>query len=241
MSTLSDMHIIYNIITGCGADGIYITNCSYITVENNVISNCNKKGFSVGGGIGLAYKDGVILPKQGKGISINNNICYDEQEFKTQKYGISVTNYGGSGVFAETHIVDNVIFDNSTSNFFISGNVFANNSNIFDDYWHTPSLLNSWVEFGGEYNGVGYYKDQTGKVYLKGFIKSGVSNAGTILFNLPVGYRPKARFSIVTLSNSGGNASACVVDISTNSNVQIRAFVTGNDWLALDSISFSTI
>ncbi|HYH03262.1 MAG TPA: right-handed parallel beta-helix repeat-containing protein, partial [Bacillota bacterium] len=228
-----------NIITGCGGDGIAITNLSYVTVENNIISNCNKEGFTFGGGIGLALKDGITLPKQGKGISINNNICYDDQAVKTQKYGIYVTNYGGSGVYSETIIVDNILFDNSIADFLVDGTVLANNTNKYDDNWHPLSLLNSWVDFGGEYNTSGYCKDQSGRVYLKGFIKGGTTNAGTVLFNLPIGYRPKNRYSIATLSNGGGTATPCVIDISVNGNVQIGAYAVGNTWLALDGICFS--
>ena len=228
-----------NVITSCGGDGIAIANCSYLTVENNIISNCNKEGFTFGGGIGLALKDGITLPKQGKGISINNNICYDDQAVKTQKYGIYVTNYGGSGSFTDCSIANNILKDNRISDFFIDGNVFSDPSNKFtDEAWHSPELLNGWVEFGGGYNPPGYAMDR-GRVHLKGFIKNGTASANTVLFNLPLAYRPQNNISVVSISNAGGTATPITIEILTNGNVRIGAFSSGTNWLILDSISFS--
>jgi hypothetical protein len=103
--------------------------------------------------------------------------------------------------------------------------------------WIAPTLLNSWINFGGAYNTVGYYKDDFGIVHIRGLIKSGVVNAGTPLFTLPAGYRPIEQCSIATLSNTT-TAVPCVIEISVTGSVQIGAFPAGDTWLALDGIHF---
>lgn len=56
--------------------------------------------------------------------------------------------------------------------------------------WQVPTLLNSWVNFGSGYETAGYMKDSLGFVHIKGFIKNGTTVLGTVIFNLPAGYRP---------------------------------------------------
>lgn len=228
-----------NIISECGSDGIAVANCSYVTVENNIIFNCNKEEFVLGGGIGLALKDGLSLPKQGKGITINNNLCYDEQTVKTQKYGVYVTNYGGLGMFTDCSIVDNILIDNSISDLHIEGSVLSDASNKFiDNSWYYPDLLNGWVEFGSGYSVPGYTMDR-GRVNLRGFIKNGTVDANTSLFVLPLGYRPQHILTAASISNEGGTPTPVTIEILTNGVVRIGAFPSGQNWLSLDNISFN--
>tara|TARA_R110000803_G_scaffold54770_1_gene111563 strand:- start:209 stop:1639 length:1431 start_codon:yes stop_codon:yes gene_type:complete len=96
-----------------------------------------------------------------------------------------------------------------------------------------PTLLNSWVNYGGTRQVAGYYKDKYGIVHLDGVIKSGTTTNPTSLFVLPVGYRPGATIKFATSSNaafaslfidSGGNVyyeSGSNVDFSL-SGIQFR-------------------
>ncbi|WP_440118489.1 hypothetical protein [Paenibacillus sp. QZ-Y1] len=78
--------------------------------------------------------------------------------------------------------------------------------------WITPTLLNSWINYGGVEDGAGYRKDSDGYVHLRGLVKLGV--AGAMVFKLPVGYRPKAairapisgaaKFGEMTIGVDGG-------------------------------------
>lgn len=98
--------------------------------------------------------------------------------------------------------------------------------------WTAPTLTTSWANFGGGYNDVGYYKDSTGRVYLRGLIKSGT--IGSAAFTLPVGYRPAARCLFATISNAGLGR----LDVDTSGTV---IPITGsNVWFSLDNISFQT-
>jgi hypothetical protein len=58
-----------------------------------------------------------------------------------------------------------------------------------DTGWAAPSLLNSWVNFGGAYM-VAQYRRKNGIVFVEGVIKGGGSVPGGIIFTLPVGFRP---------------------------------------------------
>ena len=60
-----------------------------------------------------------------------------------------------------------------------------------DSSWTAPTLLNSWVNYGGAWDTAGYRKDGQGVVYLKGLVKSGTTSAN--LFVLPSGYRPASQ------------------------------------------------
>jgi hypothetical protein len=61
-----------------------------------------------------------------------------------------------------------------------------------------PTLINSWVNYGGAYLTAGYWKDAFGLVHLQGSIKDGAG--GTAAFQLPTGYRPAASCTFFNLS-----------------------------------------
>ena len=54
--------------------------------------------------------------------------------------------------------------------------------------WIAPTLINGWTNLGGSYPTAAYMKDAMGFVHLKGMVKGGANQ--TIIFVLPVGYRP---------------------------------------------------
>lgn len=55
--------------------------------------------------------------------------------------------------------------------------------------WIKPTLLNGWTnKVASVYAPAGYYKDELGIVHLRGYLTKGVSG---VIFELPVGYRPK--------------------------------------------------
>lgn len=96
------------------------------------------------------------------------------------------------------------------------------------DDWIAPSLLNSWVNYGGEHEVAGYLKDTMGFVHMKGLIKSGAGTAGTTLFVLPVGYRPAETVIIPTV----GADAAEIMSVDTSGNVKVFT-ETGNAYFVL--------
>ena len=83
--------------------------------------------------------------------------------------------------------------------------------------WTNLSLSNSWVTFGGSYPTPGYTKIG-GIVYLRGLIKDGTATDGTVMFNLPAGYRPGAQILKICLSNG----AVARMLITTGGDVQIH-------------------
>jgi hypothetical protein len=93
-----------------------------------------------------------------------------------------------------------------------------------------PALAGAWVNFGGGYEVPGFYRDPWGRVFLCGEVKSGA--AGSTIFTLPGGYRPKNREQFAVKTDTGVGA----VDVSGNGDVIHITGGTGN--VNLSGISF---
>lgn len=100
--------------------------------------------------------------------------------------------------------------------------------------WIAPTLLNSWVNYGAPYNTAAYMRTDDGLVLLRGAIKSGTTTAGTVLFTLPVGFRPAGgTIEFATVSNGAIGQ----IDVETDGDVVIR--VGGNTRLSLNNVIFA--
>ncbi len=106
-----------------------------------------------------------------------------------------------------------------------------------------PSLLNSWVNFGGSWATAGYVKDDQGVVRLKGLVKDGNRALGTPIFKLPVGYRSSEDrvFSVNTFN--GVSLITARVDVAPNGDVKVGVQDSNveNTWLSLEGISFVAV
>ncbi|MFD2522899.1 Kelch repeat-containing protein [Emticicia soli] len=96
-----------------------------------------------------------------------------------------------------------------------------------------PILQNNWVRYSTAYSEAAYYKDNESVVHLKGFLKNGVTTQNTILFTLPLGYRP-TEIRVFTVASGDGTFGR--IDVHPNGNVQFYSGV--NTYLSLDGISF---
>jgi hypothetical protein len=105
-----------------------------------------------------------------------------------------------------------------------------------DSGWIVPTLLNGWVNWsptsGGAWNQAGYRK-LNGVGYLKGLIRAGTTTAGTVFFNLAVGYRPVGDMH-VAVASAGAFA---IINIMSNGDVKANTNIS-NVWVSLDGISF---
>ena len=131
----------------------------------------------------------------------------------------------GTGVKLEanaslTHVKNNQFIGciNEVINLGISSNL-GSEPNL------SPTLLNTWVNFGVPFQNIGYYKDSSGIVHLQGTIKSG----STDIFVLPVGYRPAGTIAIEIGST---------VRIDVTSDGYVRLISGANTFLNLNLISF---
>lgn len=100
--------------------------------------------------------------------------------------------------------------------------------------WQSPTLLNSWVNYGGTFNNAGYMKDSLGFVHLRGLIKNGTVTLAA--FNLPAGYRPANDTAFVVNSNSAFGVVQ-VLGQSTNPG-DVRILQGNNAFVYLEGITF---
>jgi hypothetical protein len=103
--------------------------------------------------------------------------------------------------------------------------------------WTAPTLANSWVNYSiGSDFAVGYRKDPTGRVWVRGTIKDGTAASGTVLFTLPTGYRPQRACAFPVHNNN----QVMFIQINTTGTVVLAIAGTTNTLLRLDGISFDT-
>lgn len=102
-----------------------------------------------------------------------------------------------------------------------------------DNYESIPGFQNSWVNFDtGTHTKAAFRRDQFGRIWLKGFIKSGTINA--VAYTLPVGFRPSP--SNWNSSGKKAETNAERIEIDTSGNVSVLA--GDNTYVSLDGINF---
>lgn len=112
----------------------------------------------------------------------------------------------------------------------ISSNVEVAGLQTPDADWIVPTYKNGWVDYGAEYNSLGYRMDASGYVHLKGMVKSGTVFAA--IFTLPIGYRPLRQH--ITSNISNGLVSR--VDINAAGDVIILS--GSSAWASIDDLVF---
>ena len=122
----------------------------------------------------------------------------------------------------------------NASSLSISGSIYVDGE-IVNEAYITPSLQNGWTNFStsGGYQGASYWKDKNGMVHLTGLIKGGTTTNATVLFTLPVGYRPSAQQIFLC----HGSTKYVRVDVQANGNVIGNANLDAT-WTSLAGISF---
>lgn len=107
--------------------------------------------------------------------------------------------------------------------------------------WMSPTLQNSWVNFGGGFDGIGYRKNFSGIVWLRGLIKDGIPSTTpptNVLFTLPEGYRPPNSKLFLSFSNG----VPIVIGVNgANGNVVVDSGTVSPTYISLENISFSSI
>jgi hypothetical protein len=105
---------------------------------------------------------------------------------------------------------------------------------------YSATLSGSWLNYGTPYSDAGYRITSNGDVYLQGVIKDGATATGTVLFQLPAGFRPKADLKFIVASKEGAVYQSSVIEVLANGNVRLQSG-TANDFLSLDEINFSAV
>ena len=109
-----------------------------------------------------------------------------------------------------------------------------NNYTTKDD-WQTPALQNGWLAFGSNDQAPQFMKDLTGRVWLRGTIKSGSPfTSGSTILSIPAGFRPGKTLEFPVYTSSG--LGSVQVEFSQG-DMQVLT-LPGNALLSLNGISW---
>jgi hypothetical protein len=100
-----------------------------------------------------------------------------------------------------------------------------------------PTLLNSWVNNSAADEPAQYIKGADGVVTLSGVIKDGTSTNATVLFTLPVGFRPAKTHRQNLFSVNSGTPVVGQLNIENTGDVSIT-YVNGSGLITLGGVSF---
>lgn len=188
----------------------------------------------------------------GDGSVIMANL--DDATLKTGIYsfdatttGTKPTSFGGATIVTGTVIVSR---STATTQFMINGGglyTFTRgwNGSIWSTWnevntqfnmypaWTNATYANGWIDYGVNNDSAGYRKEGN-RVFLRGLIKN-PSATPSVLFTLPVGFRPLKQKVVVTIIN---NSSGALITIEPTGIVSVSSYSVANVGLALDSISF---
>lgn len=135
----------------------------------------------------------------------NGNTSKTNLDLSTTTANTSKTNLDSSIVSANTTKtnLESVIATADTITYATKGEVNAK-ANTVQEAWIAPTMVNSWVDFGGSSDTIGYMKDTLGFVHLKGTVKGGTA---ITIFTLPTGYRPVLDKNLNFSTNIGATPS----------------------------------
>lgn len=100
-----------------------------------------------------------------------------------------------------------------------------------------PSFQNSFTNFGGGWETVGFWKDPFSMVHLHGLVTNASDKSGFNIFTLPTGYRPADNLLFPQVRGNPENHIFTRVDVLDDGSVQPALMSAGN-WISLSGISF---
>ncbi len=98
-----------------------------------------------------------------------------------------------------------------------------------DSGWITPTLNSPFTSYGGAFGNVEYRKIGN-IVNIQGLINANSGSAGSTIFTLPSGYRPKKTL-IFTVQN--GNSATARIDITSDGIVTCISFGSNTTWFSV--------
>nr|DAT46723.1 MAG TPA: protein of unknown function DUF859 [Caudoviricetes sp.] len=99
--------------------------------------------------------------------------------------------------------------------------------------WQNANLQNGW-QHHQQYNDVQYSKSFDGVVYLRGVGTKGKTAYGTVIAQLPVGFRPLHSTYVFAMNDDFSVATLCIL---TSGEIVVRKNVDAT-WLNFDNVSF---
>ncbi len=195
------------------------------------------------GGAGAGLYERVRITEDGN-VGVGTSIPITKFEARSTTTPGTTSTYGiGTGTATTTDLTfgadATAAYIQSWNSKPININSQGNRVNITQDSWIAPTLLNSFTNYDtSTWQAAGYYKDSTGRVWLRGLLKRASAALGTPIFTLPAGYRP-AKLTLFALMAANRDGR---LDVDASGNVFVP-IATAADWFiffSLDGISFDT-
>jgi hypothetical protein len=104
--------------------------------------------------------------------------------------------------------------------------------------WKFVVFQNSFVDYKADFHRVAYRKNPLGRVELRGLVNRSAASLNSVIFNLPVGYRP-AKDCMFMVSAAD---LAARLDIRPDGTVTMRSAVSATwfNYFSLEGITFDT-
>jgi hypothetical protein len=158
-------------------------------------------------------------------------------------YGIAYkhTNNGVGGTMAGGH---QIVFANNGlpgTAIGLAGGIWTNgdisiNGKIINQSPISLPLYGGWTFYGSPFAPPTYWKDKNGVVHLEGLLRAGTTTGGTVVAQLPGGYRPSHNL-IFTVNTSSGVTRLDVKNSASYGRI-IIPYTESMSYLSLDGISF---
>ncbi|WP_167313413.1 phage tailspike protein [Ralstonia insidiosa] len=137
-----------------------------------------------------------------------------------------------------------IVVDANNTNTRIGPNTYGTGvvTKVVDNGIGTMGVIKTITTFANNWQNIGstapgrFYKDILGTVHLAGLIALGTTTQGTLMFTLPVGFRPDYPTRHPVLTNNGSGLVAGEIRIDTSGAVTF--WYGQNSYVSLDGICF---
>ena len=205
------------------------------------------------GNIGIGTTD---APKP---LTVRANLVEDVMQYTTNS-GIAKWHWwmpGGNLVLTESNVADyrltieqggnvGIGMANPTELLEVNGNLRVNGTlklsagNAIEvESPVTVTYQNGWTDYDPAFGSVQYYKDKQKRVYLSGMAERGSFAGTSVVFTLPVGYRPPKEILVDIPCDDGSSHAARMTISASTGEVRVStfngAFIT---WVSFENISF---
>lgn len=114
-------------------------------------------------------------------------------------------------------------------------------NSVWNTYWNGAvynlaglTYQNSWSDFGASFETGSYKISLDGTVSLSGVLSAGTTTDATLLFTLPLGFRPSDNVLCLTGTENGD----CLISIAPTGAVTISRFGSGGSYILLNGVTF---
>jgi len=117
-------------------------------------------------------------------------------------------------------------------------------SNVYDEVfwctgdhftpWVLPALGGGWAPYGAPYSFQGFCK-YNGMITMQGLVSGGTVAAGTLLWTMPAGFKPRTHQHFVV--GTGTAPYTCILNVFSDGQVKTNVGVTAA-WLGFDGVTY---